>query len=118
MDTLALFFRRIRLGRSPFSADRTHLHHIFRRCGYRTSTTVHLIHLLVTATGLFGIMAWVQRWPEWPLFFGAAAIMIGYQVFLGNAHRVLRWHARRWHARRWHARRWHARRWQTRRSGG
>lgn len=94
MDTLALFFRRIHLGRSPFAPDRTHLHHIFRRCGYGVATTVHLIHLLVVATGLFGILAWQYRWPEWAMFVGAAGVLIGYQVFLANAHRVLRWHKR------------------------
>ena len=95
MDTLALFFRRIRLGRSPFSPDRTHLHHIFRRCGYGVATTVHLIHLLVVASGLFGILAWQYRWPEWLMFVGAAGVLLGYQVVLANAHRVLRWHRRR-----------------------
>lgn len=99
MDTLALFFRRIHLGRSPFAPDRTHLHHIFRRCGYGVVTTVHLIHLLVVATGLFGILAWQYRWPEWLLFAGATCVLVGYQVFLSNAHRVLRWH-KRWHKRK------------------
>ena len=95
MDTLALFFRRIHLGKSPFAPDRTHLHHIFRRCGYGVATTVHLIHLLVVATGLFGILAWQYGWPEWLMFAGAAGVLLGYQLFLGNAHRVLRWHRRR-----------------------
>src|SRR6056297_614444 len=74
MDTLALFFRRIRLGRSPFAPDRTHLHHIIRRFGYGVVTTVHLIHLLVVATGLFGILAWQYHWPEWWMFTGAATV--------------------------------------------
>lgn len=95
MDTLALFFRRIHLGKSPFAPDRTHLHHILRRCGYPVSATVHVIHLLVLATGLFGILAWQYRWPEWLVFAGASAILIGYQLFLANAHRVLRFHRRR-----------------------
>ncbi|MBL38566.1 MAG: glycosyl transferase family 4 [Xanthomonadales bacterium] len=99
MDTLALFFRRIHLGKSPFAPDRTHLHHIFRRCGYGVVTTVHLIHLLVVATGLFGILAWQYGWPEWIMFAGAAGVLLGYQVFLANAHRVLRWHRRRAKAR-------------------
>jgi len=99
MDTLALFFRRIHLGKSPFAPDRTHLHHIFRRCGYGVATTVHLIHLLVVATGLLGILAWQYGWPEWLGFVGAAGLLLGYQIFLSNAHRVLRWHRRRAKAR-------------------
>jgi UDP-GlcNAc:undecaprenyl-phosphate GlcNAc-1-phosphate transferase len=56
MDTLALFCRRILQGRSPFSPDRTHLHHILRRAGQTIPVAVHLIHLAVFATGLFGIL--------------------------------------------------------------
>jgi len=95
MDTFALFFRRLRLGRSPFSPDRSHLHHIMRRCGYRVSTTVHIIHLLVIAAGLFGIMAWQYAWPQWLMFALAAGMILGYQFALGNARHILRWHYRR-----------------------
>lgn len=95
MDTLGLFFRRIRLGRSPFSADRTHLHHILRRCEYRVSSAVEIIHLLVIMAGLIGVLGWQQGWPEWVLFALAAGLMLGYQIFLGNARKMLRWHRRR-----------------------
>ncbi|MGK7294630.1 MAG: glycosyltransferase family 4 protein [Candidatus Wenzhouxiangella sp. M2_3B_020] len=95
MDTLALFFRRLHLGRSPFSPDRTHLHHIIQRCHYSISTTVHIVHLLVVATGLFGILAWVYGWPQWVMFVGAAGLLIGYQIVLANARHIMRWHHRR-----------------------
>jgi UDP-GlcNAc:undecaprenyl-phosphate GlcNAc-1-phosphate transferase len=100
MDTFALFFRRLHLGRSPFSADRSHLHHIIRRCGYRVSTTVHIVHLLVLAAGLFGILAWQYGWPQWMMFVLAAAMILGYQFTLANARRILRWHHRRRRAER------------------
>ena len=95
MDTLALFFRRIRLGRSPFSADRTHLHHILQRCGYPVYSTVHIIHALVLVTGLFGVLGWQLHWAQWPLFVLAAGAMVGYQLVLFNAHNILRWHRKR-----------------------
>ena len=95
MDTLALFFRRIRLGRSPFSADRTHLHHILQRCGYPVHSTVHIIHALVLVTGLFGVLGWQLQWAQWPLFVLAAGAIVGYQLVLFNAHNILRWHRKR-----------------------
>ena len=95
MDTLALFFRRIRLGRSPFSPDRTHLHHILRRCGYPVYSTVHIIHLMVLVTGLSGVLAWQLQWPQWPLFLLAAGMILGYQLLLFNARNILRWHRKR-----------------------
>lgn len=95
MDTLALFFRRLRMGRSPLSADRAHLHYILRRCGYGVGSTVNVMILLVVGTGMFGILGWQNRWPEWLLFVLATAVLLGYQVVLANAHRILRWHRRR-----------------------
>ena len=48
MDTMTLIVRRLLLGRSPFSADRKHLHHIFLRLGFKLKTGAgrhfHLIH--------------------------------------------------------------------------
>ena len=95
MDTLALFFRRIRLGRSPFSPDRTHLHHILRRFGYPVHSTVHIIHLMVLVTGLSGVLAWQFQWPQWPPFLMAAGMILGYQLLLFNARNILRWHRKR-----------------------
>ena len=95
MDTLALFVRRIRLGRSPFSADRAHLHHLLQRAGYRVSTSVYMIHGLVLAAGLFGVLGWQQGWPPALLFVLAAAVLIGYQVLLARASSLLRWRHRR-----------------------
>lgn len=95
VDTVSLFLRRIHLGRSPFSADRTHLHHIIRRCGYSCAATVHIIHLAIIGTGLAGILAWQYGWAEWALFVFAAGGMVGYQILLANAHRIMRWHHRR-----------------------
>jgi len=95
MDTLALFFRRLHLGRSPFSPDRAHLHHIVHRSGVNVASTVHIIHMLVLLTGLFGVLAWQHQWPEWTLFTLAAMLMLGYQALLANARRILRWRGKR-----------------------
>jgi len=95
MDTFALFFRRIYLGRSPFAPDRSHLHHILHRCGYPVTATVHIIHLTILVSGLFGILAWVYGWPEWVLFILAAMVFLGYSLLLANARYILRWYQRR-----------------------
>ena len=95
MDTLALFFRRLRTGRSPFAPDRAHMHHILQRAGMPISAAVATIHALVLAAGLFGIAGWLLDWSEAFMFFLAAAVLLGYMAFLARAHRVIAWARRR-----------------------
>jgi UDP-GlcNAc:undecaprenyl-phosphate/decaprenyl-phosphate GlcNAc-1-phosphate transferase len=46
MDTLTVMLTRIRAGRSPFSADRNHLHHRLLSLGFAHREAVFLIYLL------------------------------------------------------------------------
>lgn len=43
LDTLAVMYRRMRLGRSPFSADRQHLHHLLIDVGFSRGATLSLM---------------------------------------------------------------------------
>jgi UDP-N-acetylmuramyl pentapeptide phosphotransferase/UDP-N-acetylglucosamine-1-phosphate transferase len=50
-DTLRVFISRVRKGRSPFSADKTHIHHFLLRTGYshqRTTITTFTIQVIVS----------------------------------------------------------------------
>lgn len=94
MDTLALFIRRLAMGRSPFAPDRAHLHHIIHRCGYGVSTTVCVLYTIVLITGLVGLLGWQMGVPPWLLFAGAFAVLVSYPLALINAHRILRWQHR------------------------
>ncbi len=55
MDTLRVFIIRIREGRSPFSADKNHIHHRFSNLGFShkmASTSIIALNLLVIALAL------------------------------------------------------------------
>ena len=43
MDAVAMMLRRMVNGRSPFSPDREHLHHIFLLAGYSVNQTVAIM---------------------------------------------------------------------------
>lgn len=58
MDTLTVMLTRIRAGRSPFSADRSHLHHRLLALGFAHREAVLLIYLL--QVGLV-LLAWFLR---------------------------------------------------------
>lgn len=55
MDTLRVFTIRIREGRSPFSADKNHIHHRFLSLGFshkKASASIVLLNLMVIALAL------------------------------------------------------------------
>ena len=58
IDTLWVFVRRIKLGESPFTADKNHLHHELMRLGLFHSESVISIYLL---HAIFIFMAFVLR---------------------------------------------------------
>lgn len=55
-DTLRVFISRARRGKSPFSADKTHIHHFLLRTGYnhqRTTLTTFAIQIIVSLISAF-----------------------------------------------------------------
>ena len=57
MDMFAVMHRRVKKGKSPLSADRDHLHHIFMRFGFSSVQalfTIGSIAMLMAGFGLAG----------------------------------------------------------------
>jgi undecaprenyl-phosphate alpha-N-acetylglucosaminyl 1-phosphatetransferase len=78
MDTVAVMLRRIWMKKSPFRADRNHLHHLFLRAGFRVSDTVKMLALLQLMAGLFGIVGFWLQVPDWLMFGGFLLSFAGY----------------------------------------
>jgi len=56
IDTIRVFTLRILRGKSPFSADRTHLHHVFLQLGFshlQASSTIIAVNLILFCLTLF-----------------------------------------------------------------
>ncbi len=63
MDMTSTMVRRMTKGKSPFHADRTHLHHILMRGGL--SQRQALIWIIVASAGIAGIGIGLERvWPQ------------------------------------------------------
>lgn len=91
VDTLSVMFRRIWLGKSPFSPDRNHLHHLLQRAGFRVENTVGImgtLHVLLGATGIAGARAGV---PEGVLAMGWLAVFLIYFRFTVRPWRFVPW---------------------------
>ncbi len=60
-DTVFAFARRILQGRSPFSADRGHLHHRIIDMGFNVRQSVSILYCICSILGILAIMLTEQR---------------------------------------------------------
>ena len=64
MDTCAQFYRRMRLGQHPFTADRGHFHHHCVHAGLSDGKAVLLILMLAGLTGAYGVLGLKLGLPQ------------------------------------------------------
>lgn len=74
VDTMSVMLTRVRAGRSPFSADRNHLHHRLLALGFTHREAVSLIYLLQVGLVLFAYFLRFERDSE---------ILLAFVVFAG-----------------------------------
>ena len=91
-DTLLVMIRRIVQGKSPVSADRTHLHHRLLAMGFSHSAVVTMIYLLAFFFGLLALV--LHEYAEWlQLVLGLSLCVLLYgllsicEVFSCNVHK-------------------------------
>ncbi len=90
MDTVAIMVRRIRLGRSPFSPDREHFHHILLLAGFSVRSTVLImlgLSLVLTMIGLGG--QWLGI-PEAYMFYGFLLLFTMYFRGINRAWKLMK----------------------------
>jgi UDP-GlcNAc:undecaprenyl-phosphate GlcNAc-1-phosphate transferase len=80
VDTLTVMTKRAMQGKSPFHADRAHLHHILMRFGVDKKSTTELLILLSAIFSLFGVLGTAFRIPEYYMFLVFSAYFITYFV--------------------------------------
>lgn len=91
MDMVATMYRRMRKGKSPFSADRQHIHHILMRSGFSPRQTFILITLAAAILAAIGVLgehlSFVSEWMMMLLFF---IVFMMYGFCLKRAWRLAR----------------------------
>ena len=68
-DCVSLMLRRLREGRSPFSADRRHIHHYLQARGFSHGATLAILVGLAVVFGSVGYFGWRLAIPEPYLFY-------------------------------------------------
>lgn len=83
MDMVAIMYRRLRKGMSPFSADRQHIHHLIMRAGFTSRQAFVLITLAAALLAVVGVIWEYSRFvPEWVMLvlFLLAFSLYGYCI--------------------------------------
>lgn len=91
MDMVAIMYRRIKKGTSPFKADREHLHHIFERAGYSRKRALVYISLSALGIALVGCIMQFTGTPEWVMFFVFILLFLSYNYALMHVWKILSW---------------------------
>lgn len=90
VDTLSLMVRRVVMGRSPFVADREHLHHVFQRAGYTVAQTSYALTLAAAVFGAVGVLGSLAGVPDVILILGLLGVGVAHFVFIRRAWRTMR----------------------------
>lgn len=81
MDTFAVFFTRMKQGRSPFDADRLHLHYKVMDYGVPPERATPFILLIALVSGGIGYLGIKVGIPEYVLLYSWSAILGGYTYY-------------------------------------
>lgn len=82
MDTVFLLLRRPLAGRSPFAADRRHLHHLLGHLGLSPGQAVALTLLATALFALVGVTAARLGVAEWHMFAAFLALFAAYSLIV------------------------------------
>ena len=89
-DAVAMMLRRILKGRSPFEADREHLHHVFLLAGFSVNDTVAVMTGFASCGVFIGLASIYFNIPELVVAGAFLLTGIGYFWMITHAWRVMR----------------------------
>lgn len=84
-DCVSLLIRRLRMGKSPFVADRHHIHHYLLDRGFTHSQALAILTGASVLSGAVGYLGWRLDVPEPLLFWTFAASFVAYHSWIGRA---------------------------------
>lgn len=89
MDTLVLMVRRIRTGRSPFNADRNHIHHLMVESGMAPGRSCLVLCGFTLLSGLAAGQALRLDVPEWILLVAYVGLCLTWYGFTMDRSRTV-----------------------------
>ena len=92
MDMVAIMYRRVKKGESPFKPDRDHLHHIFMRAGFSSSQSLIIISACAIFIAGLGILGEFFMLPEVFMFLFFISIFVIYSYVIQHVWLILSWY--------------------------
>ena len=89
MDTLVLMVRRLRNGRSPFIADRNHIHHLMLEAGFGPTQAGLALAGFSVVCGLLAGQALRLNVPEPVLLLAFGGLCLGWFLLTRNRQRAV-----------------------------
>jgi len=84
IETFSIFFTRMKQGRSPFEADRLHLHCYLQDKGWKPQYITPFILLIALITGAIGYLGLKIGIPDYILLYIWSAILLGVTYYRRN----------------------------------
>jgi UDP-GlcNAc:undecaprenyl-phosphate GlcNAc-1-phosphate transferase len=91
MDMFAVMHRRVKKGKSPLSADRDHLHHIFMRFGLSSKRALIVIGCISLVMAGFGFLGEYYQIPEVIMMLSFILIFVVYDYSFMHIWKISRW---------------------------
>jgi UDP-GlcNAc:undecaprenyl-phosphate GlcNAc-1-phosphate transferase len=91
MDMFSVMHRRIKKGKSPLSADRDHLHHIFMRFGFTSRAALILIGIASATFAAFGLAGEYWDISEFVMLFVFIGFFVLYDYVFMHVWKISRW---------------------------
>ncbi len=88
VDTLAVIMRRVRRKASPFSPDRTHIHHVFQHNGLSVGRTVFVLSIVQCIMVGIGVGFYAIHAPGVVVFWSFVLMMAAYFYLMHRFHDV------------------------------
>ncbi len=80
LDAVAVMIRRIRAGRSPFTADRQHLHHLLLSYGLSDGWCTAILLVAASVSGAVGVVAYKIQLSDYIQFYAFIMIFLLYYM--------------------------------------
>lgn len=93
IDMISVIGRRLAGRRSPFAADRIHLHHVLLDCGYSPKAVAFILIAVAFAMGGCGLIGFALDVPDTAMFWGLAGPMALHSWFVLAGWKAIRSHA-------------------------